>query len=105
MSLPVQPDYMTKCNGCGLCCIAEQCPISIAIFKEAQVCPALESDGKTFFCGLMVDPKKYNAVFDLLLPVVNDGLDPNLLSAEAYGAIIGKGIGCDADKVSEYDWR
>lgn len=103
MTLPTQPPHMARCNGCGLCCIAEQCPISLAIFNQAQVCPALESDGSKFLCGLMVSPADYNAVFDLLLPVVKDGLDPNRLSAEAYGAIIGKGIGCDADVVTEYD--
>lgn len=43
-----------------------------------------------------------NAVFDFFLPVVEDGLDPNRLSAEAYGAIIGKGIGCDSEVVTEY---
>lgn len=52
---PIQkPEFGSPCNGCGLCCIAEQCLLSIEIFGEMPgPCQALEFDEGRFYCGVL----------------------------------------------------
>ena len=57
-----KPPHGSPCNGCGLCCIDQICPLAGHIFggAEERRCPALEpvGDGR-FTCGLVVRPKHY----------------------------------------------
>lgn len=83
-----KPPYGSPCNSCGLCCIAVQCPVSVALFGEQEICPALvqERDSNRFGCGLMVD----TAAFVPDLPTWGGEA-----LTEAFTHLIGAGIGCD----------
>ena len=59
---PDKPDYGAKCNGCGVCCAAEPCPVAhLFLWQFRGSCKALQwqAAGRRYQCGLVVDPKKY----------------------------------------------
>jgi ferredoxin len=73
-----KPLYGDPCNGCGLCCIASQCPVSLIIFGQRDLCPALISNQLGgYVCGL----------------VSTGALNPAAREAAAF--VIGSGTGCD----------
>lgn len=48
--------YPNPCTHCGFCCIAQQCPVSIAvhgIVPRGKVCPSLSFTGDTSSCALV----------------------------------------------------
>ena len=89
---PEKPAYGSPCNGCGMCCIAEQCPISQMLFGEHDLCPALTRMGNVYACGLLCDTARY------AVPV-SDKVDSALRAAIAY--LLGAGRGCDARLIEE----
>lgn len=64
---PPKPPMGLPCNGCGLCCAAETCPLARLRFLRRQgPCPALEwtAAGPTgeparYRCGLLLRPRHY----------------------------------------------
>jgi hypothetical protein len=55
---PAKPAVGEPCNGCGLCCAAEPCPLGMVIGRRRQgACPALRWDpaGSRYRCGLLAD--------------------------------------------------
>lgn len=48
-----KPAYLEKCNGCGVCCLAMPCGISMGAFgtQPGQRCPVLEWREGRFWCG------------------------------------------------------
>lgn len=70
-----KPAPGSPCNRCGLCCLWEQCPLSLQAFGKAKRCPALEHTGEGYACGLIT------------------GGHPDL--AMAAGQALGIGRGCD----------
>jgi hypothetical protein len=45
------------CNGCGLCCLAECCPLAILVHRRRRgPCPDLAQDatGAAYRCGLLI---------------------------------------------------
>jgi len=82
---PVKPLYGEPCNGCGLCCVMEQCDLSKAFFGEQHLCPALEPRrAGGYDCGLITRPGFYG---------VNPGLGK--VASEAFAIVLGAGQGCD----------
>lgn len=81
-----------RCNGCGVCCLAEQCAIGVEIFGNTQVCPALEFDQDRFWCGLMIDPGHYGAP----IPSGLRELHPEA-PARYYRNLISPQAGCDSE--------
>lgn len=59
MKKPEKPLYRQPCNGCGLCCLEEQCAISEIIFGSEPRCPALIDAGSRYACGLIAEPERY----------------------------------------------
>lgn len=58
-----RPAYGEPCNGCGVCCQQEQCPLSLFTFGRVPgPCPALEPEGDRFVCGLVTNPQRYNPI-------------------------------------------
>jgi len=56
MSLPRKPKYGEQCNGCGLCCELQLCPVAEVAFKgQSAPCPALvrAEDGSRTFCAFV----------------------------------------------------
>ena len=99
-----KPSKGSPCNGCGVCCLAEPCPVSKEIFKLPE-CPALEHDGTRYNCGLMIRPDRY---LDLDSPQNYDGSGyipiaifalGNDFVAKYFRCLIGAdvGVGCDSD--------
>ncbi|HEX5801579.1 MAG TPA: hypothetical protein VFY24_01035 [Azospira sp.] len=61
---PPKPAFGAACNGCGVCCAAETCPLGLIVFRRRRgPCPALEWHGETadgrYRCGLLVSPARY----------------------------------------------
>ena len=53
---PEKPVWGAACNGCGVCCLAETCPVGMVISGRRQgACRALRWDAKgaSYRCGLM----------------------------------------------------
>lgn len=56
---PSQPAPGAPCNGCGLCCLAEPCPLGMLVSRRRQgACAALRwSDAQQrYLCGMLADP-------------------------------------------------
>jgi hypothetical protein len=59
---PIKPEDGQPCNGCGVCCAAEPCPLSLALLRHRDgSCPALlwSGDQSRYVCGLAADPLTY----------------------------------------------
>jgi len=105
--IPTKPPKGAKCNGCGVCCIAETCPAGIELFgSDHQVCPALMFRDGRFNCGLMSEPEKFTTkekVVEML------GFDPEEVVGKPvpgwmgryFKTHIGCGVGCDSDDMEE----
>ena len=49
-----KPAYGDPCNGCGLCCLAEPCPIAKEILGQSEgACKALVFDDGRYWCDLV----------------------------------------------------
>ncbi|MCF8197986.1 MAG: hypothetical protein K9J42_04420 [Sulfuritalea sp.] len=59
---PPKPALGDACNGCGVCCAAEPCPLSrLLLGHRTGSCPALlwrESEHR-YFCGLVASPSNF----------------------------------------------
>ena len=86
---PEKPAYGHPCNGCGLCCIAVQCPLSEQLFGPRDLCPALTRYGNAYGCGVIAEPAKFFA------PTGREKLDTAIPKALAY--LLGAGRGCDSE--------
>lgn len=56
---PAKPAVGAVCNGCGVCCLSEPCPLGVLLFlKRTGACKALQwnAAGQAYRCGAMVDP-------------------------------------------------
>ena len=60
VELPRKPAHGDACNGCGLCCIAEPCPIAAEMGAVIdRPCPYVEWEAGRFWCGLVRHPSKH----------------------------------------------
>ena len=83
-----KPAEGAPCNGCGECCQAEACFLSVELLKSsATPCIALEFDGAAYRCGLVARPGHY-----LGTPEFGDGA-----LAEVIAGSLGIGTGCDSN--------
>ena len=58
---PPKPPRGAACNGCGVCCAARPCPVSLLLFrqdKKGAPCAALQwqTDKMRYVCGLLTEP-------------------------------------------------
>jgi hypothetical protein len=84
--MPEMPKFGDPCNGCGFCCIAEQCAVSVGVFGEQELCPALEQGEGRFNCGLMRNAGDYG---------VGQEWSHDLMT-QSFRILLGAGGGCDA---------
>ena len=88
---PPKPAAGRPCNGCGVCCAAEPCPVGIVLFRRRRgPCPALEWLGgeARYRCRLLTAP----AAQLRWLPV---RLAP--LARRLFARWIAAGSGCDSN--------
>lgn len=53
---PLKPPEGQPCNGCGVCCLAEPCPVGVLVSRRWKgACKALvwSDEAKRYHCGLM----------------------------------------------------
>jgi hypothetical protein len=96
---PAKPGWGEPCNGCGICCLVEPCPVGMVLSVRRQgACDALHWDVQQsrYRCGALVRPA---AVLQHVLPrqmrLLSVVLAP--LLAAAAGRAIAVGVGCDCD--------
>lgn len=85
---PAKPRAGAACNGCGVCCAAEPCPMGRLLSRRADgACVALEWQAAAgrYTCGVMDDPKRWLRV-----------LPPRWARALA-SRWIAAGAGCDCE--------
>ncbi|MBN9409664.1 MAG: hypothetical protein J0H69_10990 [Burkholderiales bacterium] len=56
---PAKPAYGAPCNGCGVCCLAEPCPLGMVVSRRRHgACDALRwrAAEARYVCGMVADP-------------------------------------------------
>lgn len=88
---PPKPAVGAPCNGCGLCCLAEPCPVGMLVSRRRTgACKALHwnTEGAHYRCGMVSDPA---TVLGWQRPWALR------LVARLVRRWIAAGVGCDAD--------
>ncbi len=96
---PAKPALGAPCNGCGICCLVEPCPVGMVLSAKRQgACDALHWDAQlaNYRCGALVRPGEVlHEVLPRMVRSLSGVLAP-LLAALARRAIA-VGVGCDCD--------
>lgn len=61
---PPKPPTGQSCNGCGVCCLAEPCPVGMLISRKRKgPCKALVWSGpeSRYWCGVAIEPARFTA--------------------------------------------
>lgn len=88
---PAKPALGKPCNGCGVCCAAEPCPVGmLTLLQFKGACRALlwQAEHSRYACGMVVQPTAYLRWLPSCL-----GAWAGRLAARRIAA----GRGCDAD--------
>ncbi len=59
---PPKPAEGAACNGCGVCCAAEPCPLGMLLSRRLSgTCKALVWDTRQsrYLCGALADPQRW----------------------------------------------
>ena len=95
LDAPEKPAEGHACNGCGVCCASEPCPIGAIVSRRLHgACAALEwSDASGLYrCGIAASPSKHLlAGLRWIAPVL----------AKFTLRFISAGSGCDCDVTVE----
>lgn len=92
---PLKPAEGAPCNGCGLCCAAEPCPIGVLVSRRVTgVCRALlwNDSERRYLCGMVSSPGR-------VLPGLPAAVAP--LVSRLARRWIASATGCDASLVAE----
>ena len=88
---PAKPQWGQACNGCGVCCAAEPCPVGALVSRRRSgACAALRWNEKAsrYTCGLISDPQRVLGLRWHMATRLISALATRLVSA---------GKGCDSD--------
>ena len=96
---PAKPAVGAPCNGCGVCCLAQPCPIGMVLSgRRHGACVALRwnSAARVYRCGAVGVPVQ---VLDEVLPAALRGTRTWLAPVLSFLArrSIALGVGCDSD--------
>jgi hypothetical protein len=83
---PLKPALGAACNGCGVCCLAEPCPVGVMVSgRLTGACTALRWDGAgaRYRCGVMGSGDATSGPAKWLRAVA--------------ARLIASGTGCDSD--------
>lgn len=87
---PAKPALGEPCNGCGVCCLLEPCPVGVLVSRRRRgACTALlwSDEQARYRCGMVVAPRRF-------MPWLPALLQP--LAARWARRLISAGKGCDA---------
>ena len=59
---PAKPVEGAACNGCGVCCLAEPCPVGMLVsMRRRGACVALEWHAvqRRYLCGMLAHPERH----------------------------------------------
>lgn len=88
---PPKPAWGAPCNGCGVCCLIEPCPVGIVLSRRRRgTCVALRWNGtrRRYECSMITEPQAW-----ILLPW---GWSRRLISRWSR-RWIAAGQGCDCN--------
>lgn len=88
---PKKPEVGQACNGCGVCCAAEPCPVSrVFLFQWRGACRALEWDAQAlhYRCGMLLRPTYHARYLPTFL---------HSFMARCVKRWIAAGTACDSD--------
>lgn len=89
---PAKPPAGAACNGCGVCCAAEPCPLGVLLSGRTRGrCAALHWDAPQarYLCGAIAQPARH-------LPRPLRGFGAPLLARLAR-RLVAAAAGCDSD--------
>jgi len=98
VAAPPKPALGEPCNGCGICCLAEPCPVGVLVSRRRHgACKALQWSAalKQYRCGMLEAP-----LAQLGLARFPSGRPRRLLERGLRAwcrRMIAAGIGCDAE--------
>ncbi len=100
---PHKPVVGAHCNGCGVCCLAEPCPLGVLLSRtRTGACSALRWSDMLgqYRCGAMVVPRE---LLEQALPKAVHGLARMLSTPLGRWASrwIAAGSGCDCELETE----
>ena len=95
---PAKPLVGAPCNGCGICCLAEPCPLGMVLSRRrVGPCQALRWSAaqSQYRCGAIIDT---HAVVAAALPKLLRWMAPGIsrLVAPFAKRWIAAGVGCDS---------
>ncbi|MFZ6771347.1 hypothetical protein ACO0LB_01395 [Undibacterium sp. SXout7W] len=88
---PMKPELGQSCNGCGVCCAAEPCPVArVFLWQYRGACRALiwNADHMRYQCGMLIQPAYYLRWLPLAW---------QYRFSQMINRWIAAGIGCDSD--------
>lgn len=96
---PAKPVWGAPCNGCGVCCLVEPCPLGVVLSgRRRGACQALRWDGhaKSYRCGAITEPVEVLRAGWFPVPAFALALLARWLPKLAY-RWVSAGTGCDCD--------
>ncbi|MEJ6001802.1 hypothetical protein [Paucibacter soli] len=95
---PPKPALGQPCNGCGICCLAEPCPVGVLLSRRRHgACKALQwsADFKRYRCGMLEAPLTQLGMARFPSGRLRQLLERGLRAWSRR--MIAAGIGCDAE--------
>lgn len=96
---PIKPVWGAPCNGCGVCCLVEPCPLGAVLSGRRQgSCCALrwDVDAQRYQCGALTDPVGVLQAGRVILPGFVFAALARWLPKLAH-RWVSAGTGCDCD--------
>jgi hypothetical protein len=87
---PPKPALGAPCNGCGVCCASEPCPVGVLVSRRRSgACKALlwNPREQRYRCGVMAEPERFTHLRWRWL---------NRLATRLAARMIAAGRGCDS---------
>jgi hypothetical protein len=94
---PAPPAWGEPCNGCGVCCLAEPCPVGVLVSRSRRgACAALHWDkaARRYVCGVLARAESLRAQRWHPFGAVLRALAARFIAA---------GKGCDCDLRADAD--
>lgn len=96
---PDKPALGQACNGCGVCCLAEPCPVGIVVTRRRSgPCKALvwNAADSRYRCGVVAEPRTFLPRWYLWL-----GKGAERVAVRMVLRLIAAERGCDSDATIE----